>query len=197
MVQTQEDFFSSATAPLAVDRSFSNARRTQLDACSWVERVPGWLSGAQALFELLRTAVVWGPRLTAEYRTLSEVPDQTLRDCAQALSNHYGGVYDNLWMSLYRDGQDSTDGRQDNFASREPECIVPVMSLGATRWFWIKPRQGGATTKFKSGTGDLIVMRGRAQQDWVYSVPKDSRVAAPRISISFRSSLRLRGDSPL
>jgi alkylated DNA repair dioxygenase AlkB len=207
---TQSDFFSSATGPLALDRSFATARRIAIDSTSWVEIVPGWLSGAQSLLESLRTTVPWQqhdrrlfeqtfrePRMTAEYRTLRAVPNQTLLECVQALSDHYGVVYDNLWLNLYRHGQDSTGWHRDRFSCRQPECIVPVLTLGATRRFLIKPRNGGTSMAFKPNSGDLVVMGGRSQEDWVHSVPKDPAMTGSRISINFQSSAQARsGTAP-
>ncbi len=190
---------------MGFDTSFATAKRIVLDARSWVEVVPGWMSGSHILLERLTTAVPWKqhdrrlfeqtfrePRLTAEYRSLHNVPEKALNDAVHALSQHYGVVYDSLWLNLYRDGQDSTGWHRDRFSCRRPECIVPVLTLGATRRFLIKPRVGGTSIAFKPGSGDLIVMGGRSQEDWVHGVPKEPGVAESRISINFQSSMQAR-----
>jgi alkylated DNA repair dioxygenase AlkB len=115
-------------------------------------------------------------------------------DAVNALSEHYGVVYDSLWLNLYRDGQDSTGWHRDRFSCRRPECIVPVLTLGATRRFLIKPRAGGNSVAFKPGSGDLVVMGGRSQEDWVHGVPKDPKIADRRVSINFQSSAQARRD---
>lgn len=207
-MRVQEDLFANDTADLAVDTSFATARRVPIDAHSWVEIVPGWMSGSRNLLERLATAVPWQqhdrrlfeqtfqePRLTAEYRNLRDVPEQALLDAANALSEHYGVVYDSLWLNFYRDGQDSTGWHRDRFSCRRPECIVPVLTLGATRRFLVKPRAGGQSLAFKPGSGDLVVMGGRSQEDWVHSVPKDPRVSDRRISINFQSSVQARRET--
>src|SRR5262249_20302114 len=79
---------STSGAEIAGDATFATAKRTALDAPSWVALVPAWLSGADALFERLASAVPWKehyrrlfdrnflePRLTAEYRDLREAPE--------------------------------------------------------------------------------------------------------------------------
>jgi alkylated DNA repair dioxygenase AlkB len=132
--------------------------------------------------------------MTAEYRDLRNVPEQALLSAVRALSQHYGVVYDNLWLNFYRNGQDSTGWHRDRFSCRRPECIVPVLTLGATRRFLIKPRDGGTSLAFKPGTGDLIVMGGRSQEEWVHSVPKEPGIEEPRISINFQSSVQARRD---
>ena len=200
-MRVQEDLFATEASRLTFDASFSAARRTAIDAHSWVEVVPGWMSGSRSLFERLRAAVPWRqrdrrifdqtvrePRLTGEYKSLNSIRDRTLLDITHALSQHYGVVYDSLWLNLYRHGEDSTGWHRDRFSCRRPECIVPVLTLGATRRFLIKPRNGGPSIAFKPGSGDLIVMGGRSQEDWVHSVPKDPGIAEPRISVNFQSS---------
>lgn len=207
-MRTQEDLFATETGYLAIDSSFATARRIAIDAHSWVEVVPRWMSGSGILLERLATAVPWKqhdrrlfdqtfqePRLTAEYRTLRNVPEKAVLDAAGALSQHYGTAYDSLWLNLYRDGQDSTGWHRDRFSCRRPECIVPVLTLGATRRFLIKPRAGGSSLVFKPGSGDLIVMGGRSQEDWVHCVPKDPGVSERRVSVNFQSSAQARRDT--
>jgi len=102
-VRAQEDLFAGDAVSLAVDAAFSSARRVTLDAHSWVETIPGWMSGSHLLFERLATAVPWRqhdrelfdqtfvePRLTAQYRQLGDVPHEMLVIAARALSRYYG-----------------------------------------------------------------------------------------------------------
>src|SRR5262245_43188311 len=73
--------------------SFEAARRTGLDAGSWVEHVPGWLQTHRSLFEQLLSEPSWAqrerwmfdkfvtePRLTAEYPNAADAP-LALREC--------------------------------------------------------------------------------------------------------------------
>lgn len=204
-MRAQNDLFATEESFLIIDESFAGAKRIALDAHSWVEVVPRWMSGSHILFTRLQTTVPWKqhdrrlfdqtfrePRLTAEYRTLRDVKDDTLHDAMRALSSHYGVVYDSLWLNLYREGQDSTGWHRDRFSCRRPECIVPVLTLGATRRFLIKPRVGGRSISFKPSSGDLIVMGGRSQEDWVHCVPKEPGIPDARISVNFQSSEQAR-----
>ena len=159
------------------------------------------MSGASLLYEQMRGSVPWAehdrrmfnkifrePRMTATYRRLADVPEQSLLQVVRALSSHYGVVYDGLWMNLYRNGQDSTGWHRDHRSCRKQECIVPVLTLGTTRRFLIKPIKGGSSMAFKPSSGDLVVMGGRSQQDWVHCVPKEPDIAGARISVNFMSS---------
>jgi alkylated DNA repair dioxygenase AlkB len=116
------------------------------------------------------------------------MPHPPLIAAAAALSAHYGTTYDSVWLNLYRDGRDSTGWHRDRFSCRRPECIVPVLTLGTARRFCLKPRPGGASVVFRPRSGDLIVMGGRSQQDWVHGVPKALGMGGARISVNFQSS---------
>jgi alkylated DNA repair dioxygenase AlkB len=205
----QLDLFGVATGGEreGFDSTFARAVRTPLDDSSWIEVVPGWLSGPEALFEQLRGGVSWTqhhrrlfdqvflePRLTAEYRTLAEVPHARLLEAAALLSSHYGVPYDGFWLNLYRDGRDSTGWHRDRFSCRRPECIVPVLTLGARRRFLVKPRHGGPAVSVSPRSGDLVVMGGRCQQDWLHGVPKATVPCGPRISVNFQSAFQARRD---
>ena len=194
MTGSQTDLF--AVAPAAADRTFAAARRVELDATSWVEHVPGWLAGSDALFGEVLEAAAWEqrtrwmfdkrvaePRLTAEYPDLGPFP--LLTEVAGALGEHYGPAYERLWINLYRSHRDSTGWHGDGVGKREPESIVPVLSLGAARRFLVRPTAGGQSVGFTVAGGDLIVMGGRAQRDWRHCVPKQATPAGPRISVNF------------
>src|SRR5262245_45930477 len=90
---------------ISVDETFGTARRTPLDARSWIEVVPAWLSGADLLFERLSTDVPWKahyrrlfdrtflePRLTAEYQNVRAAPEPVAA-IAGVLSAHYDVQY--------------------------------------------------------------------------------------------------------
>lgn len=176
-----------------------------LDETSRVEYVTGWLPGPDAdelLAKLTANAaweqrerrmvnrVVIEPRLTAEYNDLADAPDPALLQSAIRLTGEYGVSYDGLWINFYRDHRDSTGWHGDWPTCKRPVCTVPVLSLGAPRRFLIKPRSGGRSIGITPRNGDLIVMGGRCQRDWLHSVPKQARPAGPRISVNFSSSFQ-------
>jgi alkylated DNA repair dioxygenase AlkB len=184
----------------AFDPTFGTALRVPLDATSWVEHVPGWLAEDDKLLAALLALPGWEqrdrwiadqlrtePRLTAEYPDVADAPEPLLREAAALLSERYGVPYDGLWLNFYRDHRDSTGWHGDWATCRREHCVVPVLSLGATRRFLVKPRQGGRSVVFTPESGDLIVMGGRCQRDWRHCVPKQTAPAAARISVNFSS----------
>jgi alkylated DNA repair dioxygenase AlkB len=196
----QPSLFGGAPATPSQSAGTHN-RLVQLDAASWVDVLSGWLPAADALFACLLDTLPWQqrtrpmfeqmvlePRLTAELPSLDDASHPALRHAADALSARYGVRFDHLWLNLYRDGQDSTAWHGDRISCRRDLCIVPVLTLGATRRFLIKPRAGGPSHVFRPGAGDVLVMGGRCQRDWVHSVPKAVDVVGARISVNFQSS---------
>lgn len=186
---------------VAIDETFSTAVRHDLDSTSWVDVVPGWLSGDSVLMARLVDAVPFvqhqrwmynqlfdEPRLTAEYPSVAEVPEPFVHVIVAALSRQYGVPYDGLWLNLYRNHRDSTGWHGDWATCMRPLCVVPVLSLGARRRFLLKPRAGGRSTGFTVDGGDLVVMGGRCQRDWLHCVPKQARPAGPRVSLNFEST---------
>ena len=196
----QGDLFEASGR--AVGAGFAAARRLQLDETSWIEHVPGWLQASDTLFDELmseapweqRHRYMWGervtePRLTAEYRDISEAPQQLLHTVTDELSQHYGVAYRYVWLNLYRNNRDSTSWHGDPIGKVQETSTVPVLSLGATRRFLIKPAEGGKSVSLTVASGDLIVMGGRSQRDWRHSVPKQAVLVGPRISINFAPHL--------
>ncbi|MGH3185698.1 MAG: alpha-ketoglutarate-dependent dioxygenase AlkB [Streptosporangiaceae bacterium] len=172
--------------PVAADEAFSSAARIPLDADSWVDYVPGWLSGDRELMAVLLEQVVTEPRLTAEYSVIADAPQPVLRYLAQVLSAHYGKSYTRLWMNWYRDNNDGTDWHADRPANQLDEAVIPVLSLGASRRFLIRRTGGpGVSKAIKVHGGDLVVMGGRCQKDYEHTVPKQKQSAGTRLSLNF------------
>jgi alkylated DNA repair dioxygenase AlkB len=197
-----------AQLSLLDDRTMEPSRRIALDETSWVEHITRWIDDDTLLMQTLLDEAPWEqrtrwmymknvlePRLTAEFHVLREAPVPRVRELGEALSVQYSVSYDSVWMNLYRDQNDSTAWHGDRPCLRD-NCIVPVLSLGATRRFLIRPKHGGRTRTFIARSGDLIVMGGRCQKDWVHCVPKESAHAGARISINFASKLQAVADAP-
>ncbi|MGH3731765.1 MAG: alpha-ketoglutarate-dependent dioxygenase AlkB [Acidimicrobiales bacterium] len=187
--------------PTVIDHTFSSAVRIQLDETSWIEYVPMWISGSESLFKDLLRCAPWQlrtrwmytqdviePRLTAQYSHVSQAPESIMSEITASLARRYASLYTSLWMNLYRSHHDSTAWHGDRIGRVTPDCIVPVLSLGATRRFLIQPSEGGKSLTFHPASGDLIVMGGRCQVDWRHCVPKQATASGPRISINFKPS---------
>ncbi|MGW2050733.1 alpha-ketoglutarate-dependent dioxygenase AlkB [Streptomyces sp. NPDC001858] len=178
--------------------------RTRLDAGAWIDVLPGWLTGSDALFEHLASEVPWRaerrqmydnvvavPRLLAFYDADDELPHPVLAEARRALSAHYaealGEPFVTAGLCQYRDGRDSVAWHGDRIGrgARE-DTMVAILSVGSPRDLLLRPVGGGETVRRPLGHGDLIVMGGSCQRTWEHCIPKSSRAAGPRISVQFR-----------
>jgi alkylated DNA repair dioxygenase AlkB len=197
----QPSLFSAAPTP-AIDRSYSRLRRIDLDEEAWVDLAPGWVAGADRLFELVLADRRWEqrtrrmydrevpePRLTAPWNLASAVPlvPPVLEEIRLALSERYDRAFDSVGFNLYRDGRDSVAWHADRIPDEIETPIVALVSLGEPRRFLLRPKGGGAATVFVVGHGDLLVTGGQTQRTWQHSVPKTAQ-AGPRISLAYRHS---------
>jgi alkylated DNA repair dioxygenase AlkB len=183
--------------------ALANASEHWLDEKSWLTHVPGFLLGHNALLRQLSTIDGWEqrrrwmynrkvdePRLTHEYHDLAVAPP-LLAEIAAALGDYCGVPYDGIWMNWYRDNRDSTAWHADRPANLPTTATVPVLSLGATRRFLIRPISGGRSTVLVPAGGDLIIMHGRCQRDWQHCVPKQQTPAGPRMSLNYTSTAQV------
>jgi alkylated DNA repair dioxygenase AlkB len=164
--------------------AFDGATVHRLDGESSITHVRSLVTGHDELMRQLSGLTGWEqrrrwmfdrevdePRLTCEYRDLATAPT-ILVDLAAALGEYCEVPYDGIWMNWYRDHRDSTSWHADRPANIPQTAIVPVVSLGATRRFLIRPNAGGRSTTFIPAGGDALIMRGRCQREWQHSVPK-------------------------
>lgn len=178
--------------------------RTVLARGAWIDLRPGWLAGADELFEALHRSVPWQaerrrmydsvvdvPRLTSFYGEEDPLPHPVVEAARDALSGHYltelGEPFRTAGLCLYRDGRDSVAWHGDRIGrSREQDTMVAILSVGSPRQLLLRPREGGRSLRFAAGHGDLLVMGGSCQRTWDHAVPKTTRPVGPRISIQFR-----------
>ena len=172
---------------------------------AWVDVLPGWLSGAGALFDDLLAQVPWQaerrqmydtevavPRLLCFYGEGRPLPHALLTEARDRLSRHYaqelGEPFRTAGLCYYRDGRDSVAWHGDRIGrSRHEDTMVAILSLGEPRRLALRPRGGGESLGFALGHGDLLVMGGSCQRTWEHAVPKTARPVGPRISVQYRT----------
>jgi alkylated DNA repair dioxygenase AlkB len=188
-----------AGAP-GVDPGFARLERHWLDGDTWVDLAPGWLGGADTVFDEMVHLAPWKQRRVTMYgRRLDEprltswwpvngpadLPLAVLDGAWRALCDRYGRRFDSLGANLYRDGRDSVAWHSDRIGREAIEPVVAIVTLGFPRPFLLRPRQRGPSLALRPGPGDLLVLGGRCQHDWEHCVPKVA-TAGPRLSLMFR-----------
>ncbi|CAN5496427.1 alpha-ketoglutarate-dependent dioxygenase AlkB [soil metagenome] len=194
-----------ADGPTEPTAGFAAAVLTDLGRGAWIDHVPGWLRGADALFTSLLHSTSWSqrrvpmygrmvdePRLTAWWgaeegstgQSLSRAPG-ALRQVLPVLDRRYQRGFDAIGLNLYRTGQDSVAWHGDRFERERPVTTVAIVSLGSPRRFLLRPAGGGPSRAIEMFSGDLLVMGGTCQHTWEHCIPKVAR-AGPRMSATFR-----------
>ena len=188
------------------DPDFAETARSALSGSSWIEYTPGWLLGADSLFDDLvecldfrqRTGVpmyerlVDEPRLTCWWHeeTGGREPLPILGEIRRALCAEHDRHFDSIGFNLYRDQNDSVAWHADRHRHHVTDPVIAILSVGESRPFQMRQNEGGASLTWGLGDGDLFVMGGATQHEWQHCVPKRRRRCGPRLSITFRHDAR-------
>jgi alkylated DNA repair dioxygenase AlkB len=172
--------------------------RVRLDDESWVDVAREWLHGADVLLDVLIERVDWrqgrrwmyermvdDQRLSRWFAAGEQLPHPVLDGVRHALGERYGVRFGSVGLNYYRDGDDSVAWHADKELRELEDTRIAILTLGARRPFLVRPKGRGRSLDLAPGSGDLLVMGGRAQMDWEHAVPK-VRHAGPRISCSWR-----------
>ena len=128
------------------------------------------------------------PRLVATWPVGAALPGP-VAELAAALSDRYRVGFDSCLVNLYRDGSDAVAWHADTVRKVLTDPLVATVSLGACRSFLLRPAAGGPVARrYAPGGGDLVVMGGSCQHDWVHTVPRERSASGARMSITLRHS---------
>jgi alkylated DNA repair dioxygenase AlkB len=182
--------------------------RIDLGRGAWVDIARGWLAEADHVRDQLmasapwRQATLWRyerwvpePRLSAwlDPDRLAAIPP--LVDAQRALQHRYGVPLMGPSLCWYRNAADSMAFHRDRDLRHCEDTIVVVLTLGARRPFLVRPvgarhvdrdQRGEADVDLSPANGDVLVMGGRCQADWMHSVPKVRHPVRDRVSVQWR-----------
>jgi alkylated DNA repair dioxygenase AlkB len=119
-----------------------------------------------------KTAHVWTPELLELRREVEAVTDHRFNSCL---------------LNLYHDGSEGMGYHSDDEGDLLKESAIASLTLGATRKFVFKHKRTKQKVEIYLQSGSLLVMKGETQQHWQHSLPATTKVAAPRINLTFRS----------
>jgi alkylated DNA repair dioxygenase AlkB len=201
----------SNTDELLIDRR-AEVERTSLDASSWVDVARGFVRDAAAAFDAVHRAARW--ERTEVLRYDHYVPDRRLgagmradslpllRQIDLHLRSRYHVPFTGVAALLYRDGRDFQGLHSDREMRWLDDTLIAIVVLGQRRPFVLRPRRtmGAAGERVPAGAapddvvltpgdGDLLVMGGACQRDWLHGVP-GAEVSRPRISLTWRWTSR-------
>jgi alkylated DNA repair dioxygenase AlkB len=173
-----------------------------------LHQLPLPLSNAEVFARLLRetawrhdSVVVYGkrhlqPRLTAWYGEaaytysglrLEPLPmTPLLAQLRSAVETATGHRYNSVLLNYYRDGADSMGMHSDDEPELGPQPVIASLSYGATRSFTLRHKRSKRSLKLDLGDGNLLLMAGSLQQNWLHGINKTAKPTVGRINLTFR-----------
>jgi alkylated DNA repair dioxygenase AlkB len=191
----------------------SKPERLALDSTSWVDVWRGWRNDGGATFTELAQGIAWKqarlwrydhfvaePRLSA---SLGRTEQPALHDAFLLLRATYGVQFDGPALAYYRDGNDALGAHRDSDMRYTSSTMVAILTFGVTRPWTLTSLRGQSSDSRLSGRmratasldlkpedGDLFVLGGRAQADWLHAVPPVRGLSEGRISAQWRWTSR-------
>ena len=185
--------------------------RVELDAASWVDVVRGLVVDADVLHDELAASVAWQPSRVFRYERWIDEPrlgafqagderHPALQEAERWISTRYRVRFDGVALVQYRNERDSVGFHRDRELRWLDETVIGVLTLGARRPWLMRPLGGrrrpaedddlADAIDLAPASGDLLVMGGRCQADWLHAVPKVQGRVRSRVSAQWRWTSR-------
>ena len=200
----------SAAAELDIDRRRPVERIALGDGRSWVDLCTGFARHPEQLLEQVLETTEWSQGATwrfdhyvDEHRLGAWISPDTMptavRQTGLHLESRYKVRFTGVSTILYRDGEDFQGLHSDREMRWLDDTLIAILVLGEDRPFLLRPRRNwldpdlrqdaSEDVVLRPGHGDLLVMGGRCQQDWLHGVPSFA-TPRPRVSITWRWTSR-------
>lgn len=102
------------------------------------------------------------------------------------VNNFLGTSYNGILINKYLDGNDYIGAHADDEKNLSGG-MVASLAYGAVRKFRIRDKSTKRIViDLSQQPGDLLVMWGNFQQEFIHEIPKEKKVTQPRISLTFR-----------
>jgi alkylated DNA repair dioxygenase AlkB len=98
-------------------------------------------------------------------------------------------TFNSVLANLYRDGKDSMGCHADDEKELGINPTIASLSFGDERLFKMHHKKSKQTLSINLQHGDLLLMGGTCQRNWLHSVPKTKVHKTPRINLTFRKIL--------
>lgn len=191
--------------------------RIQLDERSWVDLVRGIVPDADRVHADLARDARWSNGRTFKYERWVDDERRSARQSgprrhaalieAEAwLIRRYRVRFSGVVLTEYRHGRESLGFHRDRAMTWLDETLVALLTFGALRPWLMRPETGKPVIDpedalrdaidFAPASGDLLVMGGRCQKEWLHAVPPVAGAVGNRISAQWRWTSR-RGEPEL
>ncbi|MFN8020712.1 MAG: alpha-ketoglutarate-dependent dioxygenase AlkB [Acidimicrobiales bacterium] len=189
----------------------ARVERIRLDDRSWVDVVRGLVAEPDRVHREVLTGTRWRQGKVFRYERwiddprLSATVSGTRRHPALAavetwLARRYRVRFSGLVLAQYRDERDALGFHRDTGMTWVDDTLVAVLSLGARRPWYLRPDTGRPVDGFDDqrldvidvdpSGGDLLVMGGACQKEWLHAVPPVAGAVGNRVSAQWRWAAR-------
>ena len=184
--------------------------RIDLDATSWVDVVRRLVNDADLVHDELLAAATWEQGKVFRYekhvpepRMMGSLPSGRPHPALVAvttwLTRRYRVQFPGVALVQYRHEHDSVGFHRDRELRWLDDTIIGVATFGAHRPWLMRPIGANRyavdddladAIDLSPESGDLLVMGGRSQADWLHAVPKVHGRVRSRISAQWRWTSR-------
>lgn len=112
-----------------------------------------------------------------------------IEEIRQRLQQRCSDRFNSALINFYRNGNDYMGWHSDNEASLGLTPTVASISLGAVRDFDVRANDRTWQCRFRIPSGWALLMSGQSQKISKHQLPKRTRLAEPRINLTFRNVL--------
>lgn len=122
--------------------------------------------------KLTKTALPWTTELLALKKIAEEVSKESYNSCL---------------LNLYHTGDEGMAWHSDGEKELKKDGAIASLSFGAERKFAFKHKNSAHKVEVFLEHGSLLVMKGTTQTHWLHRLPPTTKVATPRINLTFRT----------
>ncbi|SDM35548.1 alpha-ketoglutarate-dependent dioxygenase AlkB family protein [Siphonobacter aquaeclarae] len=98
-----------------------------------------------------------------------------------------GETYNSCLLNLYHTGEEGMAWHSDGETDLKKDGAIGSLSLGAERKFAFKHKATKEKVELQLEHGSLLVMKGTTQTYWQHRLPPTTKIATPRVNLTFRT----------
>ena len=136
-----------------------------------------------------RTCCYGTPGAMYRYRGSAQTPltwDGPLLQLRDRLESDLGASFNFVLLNRYRNGGDHVGFHSDDERDLQSEPVIASISLGSSRTFRVRERNGGQSRDFDVSSGTLVLMWGPSQANYKHALLKTAKPVGERFNLSFR-----------
>lgn len=110
-----------------------------------------------------------------------------LLELKQLTEKFTGSTFNSCLLNLYHNGNEGMAWHSDDEKALQKNGVIGSLSFGAERKFSFKHKKTKQTVSLVLENGSLLVMKDATQTNWLHRLPPTTKVAVPRINLTFRT----------